>query len=70
MAYLKKLGKNKQDKSSNQGMSDTDRICVQMFLDIEAWGNDLKLKYHIDLDNFEPFKQLEISVTKAKETAD
>lgn len=66
LAMLKKMGKNKANSfGGNQGASDMDKIFMQFFLDIEAWGVELE-KFDINIHTFTPFIQLLTTVNKSE----
>jgi len=64
-ALIKKMVK-KQQQSNSGTMSDMDKIYVQLFLDVEAFGAQLE-KFGIDVQTLDPYKQLVTCVSKSKE---
>jgi len=58
-ALRKKQKKAEEDKAADakEDMSDTDKIFVQIYLDIQEYGNQLKTQFGLD-DTFEPYVTL------------
>jgi hypothetical protein len=60
MAVLKKMVKQTAQSKSDQ-TSDVDNISIQLFLDVEAFGNQFA-KFGVNKDEFEPYQSLHNSV--------
>eukprot|EP01114_Cavostelium_apophysatum_P023937 TRINITY_DN9192_c0_g1_i1.p1 TRINITY_DN9192_c0_g1~~TRINITY_DN9192_c0_g1_i1.p1 ORF type:complete len:750 (+),score=180.22 TRINITY_DN9192_c0_g1_i1:104-2353(+) len=65
---IRKFKKGPQSAVSGT-MTDMDRIYVQLFLDVEAFGSQLEKTHVVNLQSFEPYKQLvqAVSSKRAKE---
>lgn len=71
-AFRRKKGGEKGDKDDAPGggerpktseMTDTDKIVVQMYLDVREFGNQVR-QHGIDVDSFPPYKRLLDSVLR------
>jgi len=67
-AVLKKMVKRSQTSHSG-AVSDIEKINLQLFLDVEEFGNQLE-KFGIDKSSFSPYNQLQNAVATGKKLKD
>jgi hypothetical protein len=65
-ALIKKMVKKSATNSTNTAISDLDKIYIQLFLDVEAYGMQLRL-LGIHTSSFEPYKNLLNCVSNGQE---
>lgn len=56
-SLLKKFIKTTKESENNTGLKVDQKIAIQLKLDIDAYGKELK-KFNVDPENFPPFMSL------------